>query len=187
MDIAALIIAIIALAASAVTLPTAFQMFWGGPKLGINVADLDGPDGKRLACNIFNAPVKSRILRRLGVHREPIIISADFQICESGSNRVMLDTARASLIDIGGASGQGTPRANLVDHIPLTFICLIHTNDGKVIAADPQKMTSVLLPPGRYRINVSVRCGDRIFSNCRREITVGERPIDTYWLPLGDD
>jgi hypothetical protein len=180
MDIAALIIAILALAVSAVTLPTALQMFWGGPKLAINGVEIVGPEGRRLLCNIFNTPVTSKILRRLGVRRESLVVSADFQICESGSNRVVLDTARASLIDIGGPNASGTPRASLVDHIPVSFVCVIHTNDGKAIAADPQQKTGVILSPGRYRVNVNVICGDTRFP-ISREITIGERSIGTHW------
>jgi hypothetical protein len=184
MDVAALAISIFALAVAIVALPTVFQMFWGGPQVRFDFTEIDGSDGRRLDCQISSAPIESRILRRLGVRREPAIISAQFRICEAGSNHIMLDTAQASLIDVAEWRGQGSFRATITDHLPVSFLCAFHGDDGgRAIAADPLTRASTALPPGRYRVDIDVTCGQRLFSH-RQEMTVGERPIFTYWYRI---
>ena len=182
MDIAALVISVIALAVATVALPTAFQMFWGGPQIRFRFTELDG-NGRRLHCEIFNAPIENRMLRHLGVRREPAVISARFRVCEAGSNRIVLDTAQAYLIDIAGKDGKGSVHATVTDHFPVTFLCAFQANESnQAIALDPVTKASVALPPGRYRVDTDVTCGHRLFPEWR-EMTVGEKPSFSYWLP----
>jgi hypothetical protein len=124
MELAGIIIGTVALVFSVMALPSAFQMFWGRPRLGIEVSEANEPNGKRLFCQIFSVPVQSRILLRLGVRREAAVISATFEICESGTNHVMLNTAPASLVDLTSGKLEGSFRATVVDHLPIYFSCL---------------------------------------------------------------
>jgi len=183
MGIAALVISIIALILSVMALPTVFQMFWGRPKLAADFWGLEGSAGKRFTCNITNAPVRGRILRRLGVRREPAVIFADFQVCEAGTNRILLDMTRVPLIDLAGDANEGSLRATLGDHMPVAFVCIVHPTEGDAYAVNVHRNMKTVLPPGRYRVNVDVICGDRVFK-ASREITVGTRLSQTYWIPL---
>jgi hypothetical protein len=181
MELAALIVASIALIFSGMALPTVFQMFWGGPQLRFGFNEIDGTEGRRLYCDISTAPVENWVLKRLGVRREPAIITAQFRICEAGSNFVMQDTAQTRLFDIAGSGDEGSFRATVTDHFGVNFLCAFHGNDSdQAITIDPLRKSSAALPPGRYRIDIDVACGDRSFSQSR-EMTVGKRSIFTCW------
>jgi hypothetical protein len=183
MEVAALVIGIIALLVSLVTLPSAFQMFWGGPKLYFDFLELDGSDVKRLYCSISSVPIQNRTLQRLGVRRESAVVSAKFRICEAGSNRIVLDTAQAKLVAVGNPEDRGSIVTTVHDPLfGVTFDCAFHDNDrDHAVAIDPFKKTVATLLPGRYRVDIDVLCGHKLFSRWR-EMTVGTRPDHTYWL-----
>jgi len=107
MEVAALVIGLIALLVSAVSVPSALQMFWGGPLLRFDFGELDGSDMKVFYCTIYNVPIQNRTLQKVGVRREPAVISVRFRICEAGSNRIVLDTAQAKLFDIANPESKG--------------------------------------------------------------------------------
>ena len=181
MELAALIVSTVALLFSVMALPTVFQMFWGGPQLRFGFTEIDGADGRRLYCDISSTPVENWALRRLGVRRETAIITAQFRICEAGSNFVMQDTAQTRLFDIAGSSDEGSFRATVTDHFGVNFPCAFHGhNSEQALTIDPLKKSSTALPPGRYRVDMSVACGDRSFSQSR-EMTVAKRSIFTCW------
>jgi hypothetical protein len=97
---------------------------------------------------------------------------------------IMLDTVQASLIDVAERRGQGSFRATVTDHLPVSFLCAFRGDDGgRAIAADPLTRASTALPPGRYLVDIDVICGQRLFSH-RQEMTVGERSIFTYWYRI---
>jgi hypothetical protein len=181
--VVALVISFVALAAGVVTLPTAFQMFWGRPTIVFEFSEIVGEHGKELVCGLSNAPIESKILRRLGVHREMAIVTAKFRVCEAGSNHIVMDTAQARLIDIAGGNSTGSIRGTVSDQIfPLTFQCAFHPRESaQAMAVDPWGKAVTPLLPGRYRVDVDVICGDTIFSK-RRDLTVGNTPLLTYWL-----
>ena len=182
MELAGLIISIVALAISIMAFPTALQMFFGGPRLSVDFQEMDSDIGQRLVCMIYNIPIKNRALHMIGVKRDPAIISANYQILESGTNRVLLDTARGYLIDIGGNINQGVPRATILDDSPVSFACLLHKQaDAEAVAMNLDTKQQVVLPPGRYRVEIAVRSGSTEFRGSR-EVSVGATPTTTYWL-----
>lgn len=187
MEMAGLIIGsvglLFGLIALVMAVPPAFQMFWGGPKLRLDFRELNGSEIKRLFCSISSVPIQNRMLRRIGVRRDPAVVSATFRICEAGSNRVVLDTAQANLIEIGSPQSRGSIVATI--HHPdfgVTFDCAFHGKDrDHADALDPFKNTVVPLPPGRYRVDIDVLCGEKLLSRWQ-EMTVGTRSDHTYWL-----
>ena len=184
MEITALVVGVIAILMSGVALPAAFQMFWGGPLVRFGFSEYDGPEGRRLLCEISSVPVQNRFLQKCGVRREPAIISARFRIYEAGSNRVVLDTTQARLVDYGDEDNKGSIRATVVDNFGVSFVCAMHTKDNNhANAIDLFKEIAPDLAPGRYRVDIDVICGHKTFSHSR-EMTVGVRPIHTYWVPI---
>src|ERR1700730_13998545 len=134
MEIAALVIAVVGLVvgviALAMALPTALQMFCGAPRILFNFSEINAGDGRKmLYCDLSNAPVENRVLRRLGVRRDPTVITARFRICEAGSNSIMMDTAQARLIDTIGDNDKGSIRATITDHFGGSFLCGVHRSD----------------------------------------------------------
>jgi hypothetical protein len=89
-SLVALICSIIALAIGVMTLPTAFQMFFGRPKIAFDFCDRHRGDVHLLHCDISNEGIKSRFLRFIGVTRSRTDISAFFAIFEYGTDKVIL-------------------------------------------------------------------------------------------------
>jgi hypothetical protein len=182
MELAALTIGTVALIISVMALPTALQMFWGRPRVRIEFSSWENP--KRLVCELHYVPIANPILWRLGVRREAAPVAAYFTIFEDGTNRVILDTARARLFDPTENNTEGGFRANLVNDAPLSFVCLAHLSDrGAVAMGSLRGETPVTLGVGRYLVGVRVICGDTNFSKGRL-MTVGTAPAFTDWLAL---
>jgi hypothetical protein len=159
--------------------PSFFQMLWGGPKLEIKFSDFWNGDGKRFTCEISNKPVGNEILKLLGVRREQTAIAAYFRISESGTNRILLDLTRAPLID-AHKSGDGLMRAILEVQDPVIFICAIHFIDGVAHAVDTIRGTDVILPVGRYRVDVNISAHHRRV-NASKEISIGNNAQQSGW------
>jgi hypothetical protein len=181
MALAGLIIAIIALIISIMPLPTVFQMFWGGPRIMANFSEIIQPDRKTLICQIVMLPISSVILRRLRVRREPAVISADFSIFEFGTNRLMVENARARLFDLGDEQSTGF-RGTIVDHMPLCFICLARMSDGRTVTGGGLSgQQTVVLPVGHYVVLVRIACGQTYISH-ERHVMVGADAMHTSWF-----
>jgi hypothetical protein len=180
MEFAALILGIIALIFSVMALPTVFQMFWGRPCVRIEFSSFESP--KKLFCELHSVPITNRFLWRLGVRRESAIVSADFTIFEDGTNRVILDTARARLFDPADSDARGSLRAALGDE-PLFFVCLTHVDNNRpaVAMGSLPGQGPVSIPTGRYLVGVRVNCGGTYFSQ-HRLVTIGTAPVYTGWL-----
>jgi hypothetical protein len=65
-----------------VTLPTAFQMFWGRPKIELTFHETRTDGYALMRCYISNEPINSRVIRKLGVSRTVTNVTADFEIFE---------------------------------------------------------------------------------------------------------
>jgi hypothetical protein len=120
------------------------------------------------------------MLLKLGVRREAAVISVTYQIRESGSNRVLLDTSPAHLFDVADDKAGGAYRANVVDHFPVWFNILLHAADGEAATGNVATKEMVVIPPGRYKANVTVNSGHLGFT-ISREFTVGSDPLFTIW------
>jgi hypothetical protein len=180
MELAALIIGVVALIISMMALPTVLQMFWGRPRVRIDFSSWDNP--KRLVCELHYVPITNPILWRLGVRRESSVISVYFNISEAETNRTILDTARARLFDPAEDTERGAFRANLVHDAPLYFVCLAHVDGHEAMAMGSLPgQGAVTVPYGRYLVGVRVTCGDTDFSKGRL-MTIGTAPISTGWL-----
>ena len=183
MEIAALVVGSIAILMSGMALPAAFQMFWGGPLVRFGFSEYDAPEGRRLLCEISSVPIRNRLLQKCGVRREPAIISARFRIYEAGGNHVAVDTTQAQLVEYGDSGNKGSLRATVVDNFGVNFVCVMHLKDNNhANAVDLFKEIAPTLARGRYRVDIEVVCGHKVFSRSR-EMTVGVRLAQTYWVP----
>jgi hypothetical protein len=179
---AALAVSIMALVIAVVALPPTFQMYCGRPSVRIAFTERDKGTGKQFRCEISNAPIRTNLLRLIGVRREPAVIFADFRIREVGTERVIVDTTRALLSDFVTNGGKDTLRARLEDDFPVAFVCAIHLSGYAAAFVDQRRDVKIPLSQGRYRVEVEVLCG-RTLHQQDREISVGTIPGSTYWVP----
>jgi hypothetical protein len=180
MEITALVIGVLALI---MAVPSALQMFFGRPRLRIAFEYSDVDVARRLVCIIRNAPIENAFLKRIVV-RDQVAISANFLMRETGNDRVMLDTSRAYLIDFGENQERAKPRPRVIlsDYWPAMFTCVVHMRENQYATAmNLETDQTVILPPGRYRVEIIVTGGHAPLS-VHREFTIGQRPDTTYWL-----
>jgi hypothetical protein len=158
-----------------------FPNVLGWPEDQHRFSELEGADGKRLICTITNVPIKNVVLQRLGVRRDPAMVSADFHILEVGTNRLIVDTAQARLFDPADDRA-GSFHATVASHLPLFFTCLVHMKDNQVYSVGGLSgRPAIILPTGRYVVDVRVICGHAEFSRSR-QVAVGTSPPYTAWL-----
>src|SRR2546423_652840 len=78
---------VIGLVALGMALPTFIQMFAGRPFIRVAFSDHNLRGGKTLQCHIQNAPISSRMLRAIGVVRDPADIAVSFRVVEAGTQK----------------------------------------------------------------------------------------------------
>ena len=145
---------VVALLISLVTLPTALQMFFRRPKVEIEF-DSNYLDGMhRLKCHIFNRGIKSKFLRRLGVVRTPVEISASASISEYGTNKMIVSLLRARL-STDKESGLHVELPFSI--VPARFNIVGYIQDkGAFIISQDDDPDCIVLDRSAYRVKVDV-------------------------------
>jgi hypothetical protein len=177
MEIASLIIGIVALA---LAVPTVLQMYFGRPRLAITSDDFTGSEGRILVVSIKNAPV--RLLRWLGVEREAGDVTAFIDIQEQGSNRYLERTLPA-LIESAPMRSIGI-LGKLLPGFSVGVIVL-STKDGRasIVTAKAEQQT-IAISPGHYIAHVDILRGQtshRVWQAFR----VGYQDHETIWAHPG--
>ena len=176
----------LALGAAVVTLPTAFQMWWGRPSLDIqfNTARREGV--VVLQCLIFNKKIKSKLLRFLGVYRrdQANINYVGARIEKSGS-RDLVGESRL-LLDVEDESP--SYRKTLAAGFPATATVAFHGYGKESAHLDSNKKKTDPKPiePGEYECEVVVHY-DNMEYKTRNRLIVGNIYSDTYWRPRKDN
>jgi hypothetical protein len=180
---AALLLGVAALGIGVVTLPTAFQMFWGHPKLRISFADARLSKINILRCYIANVGIENRWLRRLGVVRSPTNVSADFEIYEFGTNRQIVSTRRATL-HAPSQSGDQVEAAFSVT--PIFFNLIFHGENGQATVKASIDGDDVVISPGKYYAKITVITSHQDIMTRTYEFVVGSIRERTFWTSLND-
>ena len=103
-------------------------------------------------------------------------IEADFNIYESGTNRLIVHTVRPTihtdkesghLVTLGRSIGGG--RINII----------AHTKEQASFSKD-DKQTKI--DPGKYYVDMTIMTSFQNMYAYRQAFIVGESPINTYWL-----
>jgi hypothetical protein len=164
-------------AAIAMAAPPLFQMFFGRPKLRFEASDFTGPDGRILVMAIKNPPVRSRILRALGVEREYGDVISFFDIQELGTGKIIAKDIRGQMQTVHlrefGLQGRSMPGFT----VGLTVLC---TRDGRasIVSGHPEEWKE--LPPGYYIAHMAVFRGQDIYKVDQR-FQVSAIDHETIW------
>ncbi len=151
LTIVSLVIGVIALVVSLVTLPSAFQMWWGRAKPKSEFRDNRQDNACVLLCEILNAPIRSGFLHSIGVKRDALIFQCFCSISEIGTNKIVVRDQRL-LITYGknhaeyiGTIYPGTP----------AYVGIIKCSDlgNYVITDDDEKIN---IPQGEYKIKLTL-------------------------------
>ena len=156
------VVSLIAFGAAVVTLPTAFQMWWGRPSLSVEFKTGRYDSGVHLGCRIENAHITNKVLRILRVTRETArAVKLRAKISVSGSGEIIGRT-------VPNISVEGMPQSSRVDLHPgvPAFAQLIFQRQGGAAGIGPPKDDGgpiAELDPGEYDCEVTVECGTKYF------------------------
>ena len=176
-----MVLAIVGVVLGLMALPSVCQMIWGTPQIRLNFNTANKHGAKYLLCELFNLPVRSKILRAFGVTRSPAEqVIASFSIREDGTNRVVLD---GTIPEIKTDAGVVSQRARLPGSIiPASFqvVTALESETGIKVGLMAED-TEYNLSPGFYRVDVKVLAAEKRITGNRR-FRVGNRFDEVYWL-----
>lgn len=165
MDIASLVVGIIALLVGIMATPTILQMFFGRPHLTFEADDFTGPEGRILVLAIKNEPVKSRFLRLVGVEREAGDVIAFFDIQELGTGRVLARAVTGLLncapLRLIGIQGRALPGFTL-------GLTVIGTREGRAEIVDARPERTMPIQPGHYVARLAIVRGQDTYKSIKR-------------------
>jgi hypothetical protein len=173
LDLAALIVALVALGVSFMSLPTVFQMFCGRPKLRVEFEKSRLGDLTALRCHIWNDPIQSRFLRFIGVIRTPVDLSASFSI-----ERTSGELVAPLVIPIISSERETSKQITLHQHgLPARIpIIVIKQNHAFVISEK-----EIALEPGGYLINLDFMLSNSNLHTYSEYLVIGETVDQSYW------
>ena len=172
------VLSLIAFGLAVVTLPTAFQMWWGKPRIEVNFEKCRVHGGASLVCIVRNRPVDNRILRSLGVRSSPANRIGVFSSIRTSGTKALVGQGRS------GINVENVDKSHLVDLYAGTkawVILVIHNDDGssaKINTLGNQKDISV--EPGEYEYEFKLQWGENSIKKMKH-FYVGKRPDETNW------
>ena len=177
LQVLALCVSFLALGVAVVTLPTAFQMWWGKPTLDVEFKTDRRESGVGLRCFITNDPVKGW-RKELGVHRETannLCVVANIR--EGGRGSLVGNMIRPT---INVENGPLSLRVDL--HAGLPGIAVIFTQEtGQENAIINDKSKNISILPGEYECELKV-VYDRGVIIKKTRCIIGRTADETYWV-----
>lgn len=165
--------------------PSIFQMLWGRPHFNLRFKREAEELERFLAVYIENLPIKSRMLKKMGIRRDTIqSLTVQFQLFEVGSGKKIIPIRSARIYSDDDPTNIGRWRISL----PPTFsiaACIIpvkwDTAKNKAVVPPDQTKDEQELEPGQYRIdfNFAIDGEPYIIS---RQFVIGKKADDLTWV-----
>ena len=173
------VLSAIAFGVGFVTLPTAFQMWWGKPAIAVQFDTDRRETGAYLKCYIYNDYVKNRALKLLGVRREPAHeVAGTVTIREHPTGKVIGQARLRLNVEKGGSS----VRADI--HVGLPAIAVIvyyEKNDGGARLRDHEEgVEDQLIGQGEYEAALDIHWGQHSIRR-KKLFFVGQNDERTNW------
>ena len=168
----------------AMATPSLFQMFWGHACVETEF-EVSARDSERsLLIFLKNPPVKSRILKVLGVKRETVqSLTAEIRISEFGSKKIIVPIRHARLFSDDDSSDIGSNRIVLPPTYGVAASIMVAMWDDKnkraVILGDRIRQP-LLLGEGYYWIQIIIFV-DGGSKEISRQFVVGKNADDLIW------
>ena len=166
------------------------QRFQGKPKIEVEFDIEDASSGKLLKCQIFNRPIRSRIIHFLGIHREAAEdIGVVVRIREVGSGKLV---GQETLPLINTHTGPTSERIRLISsHSSARFgvVAWVDSSGAVFTIKDLTTLTpeagSQPLEPGRYiaRIDVVDSVRDKTTAS-EHGFVVGQARHELRWVAI---
>lgn len=178
MVVAAFILSVVAIVIA--MYPVITQMVFGKPKIELDFTTQFMDGGDVLQCEIYNRPVASSTLRKLGVNRRTAeAVLAFFSIMKHHNKDIVFLGSLSKMRSYTGAYAQSISLPASV--LPTAFgIAIVSKDSGEVTVITERPQVLILLP-GEYDVHVSVIVeGKRIYETRMLSVT-SDRPF-AQWV-----
>jgi hypothetical protein len=168
----------------AMSAPSIFVMIWGQPKVNVRIEKYIEGDEHLLPVYIENLPVKSRILRFLGVRRQSVqSLEATLRIHEVGSGVVLVPILHCPIYASDDNTDIGRGRITLPPTFSVAATILIAKWDGahgKAVVPGDRLRTPITVGVGSYRAEIVLYIdGDPM--RVTRTFMVGQNSAGLQW------
>ena len=170
-------LSVVAFGIGLVTLPTAFQMWWGKPAVSVTFTSDRRESGVGLKCFIANDPVKG--WRKKLAYRETANNLCMISTIRDGKGELVGDMIRPT---INVENGTPSLRVNLDAGLPgIAVICFQEAGQQKATINDQSK--NITIEPGEYKCELKV-IWNRGFITIRNGFIIGRSIDETYWATV---
>ena len=178
-----IVLSIIAFGFAVVSLPTAFQMWWGKSYPSVEFRSRRIDPGTGLEIIITNRPIKNTFLKRMGVYRETIHgLSASATITEHGTGRLVGELP----LKINIVKGEAAFLVDLHAGMMAWAVPIFHGGTSSMASLPPEEGTEPKLQPGRYECQLELSWSRGVFRT-RRTFTAGNHTDRTFWRRPTDE
>ena len=161
--------------AALIVLPTVFQMFWGRPHLEFDTRVLNKDGVAVLICSVFNRPIGSRTLIRLGVRREAATVTCALKIVNVKSGALVFPIAAQPRLNGTDPFSQITIHAGWE---PKIFPVARHST---IAVTWDHNGAEVVLPSGTYELRAIFWMGEKTYPKYQ-EFVITATPAGAYWV-----
>ena len=174
MVLAAFLISLLALVVALMTLPTAFQMWWGKPAVSVECTTDRRESGVGLKCLIWNRPVKG--WRKKLAYRETANNLCIIFTIRDGKGELVGSMIRPT---INVENGTPSVRVDLHAGLPgIAVMCLQETGQQEAEINDESK--NITVGSGEYKCELKV-VWDRGSTTIKKRFIIGKSIDETYW------
>lgn len=166
------------------TAPTIFQMFWGRPLVKTRFDRHE--QGKERFLNVYleNPPVKSGLIKRLGVRRETVqSLTVAFRISEVGSGKIIDPIRHARIYADDDPTDAGSSRISLPPTYSVAASIVVvywDTDLNKAVVPADRLRPLLILEPGYYLASIALIVdGDP--EHIQQRFVVGQSADDLVW------
>ena len=169
----------------AMATPSIFQMLWGRSILRTQFENGIEGESRFLPIYLENPPIRSRILRKLGVKRDTIqSLTVQFRISEAGSGKIVVPIRQARIYSDDDPTDRGRNRISLPATYSVAASVIIvrwDTQKDKAFIPPDRLREELPLESGQYRVHVIFLVdGDPKISS--RQFVIGEKADDLTWI-----
>lgn len=165
--------------------PTIFSMLWGRPIVKAQFEKgMEGAE-RFLIVYLANPPMKSWVLRKLGVRRGTVqSLKVQFRISEAGSNKIITPIRQARIYSDDDSTDCGRDRIALPPTFSVAASIIVvkwDTNGNKAFVTPDRLRQPTMLEPGMYRVDLILLVdGDPM--RMSRQLVVGQKADDLDWV-----
>jgi hypothetical protein len=151
-EIASFVISLVALGIGLLSLPTIFQMYWGAPIITLETNKSHKEDWHVLRIYVQQPMVENKLMRRLGVLRQPTDVTVRYEVIENPTGRLVLESQFPKL----KTDKEYGRLVTLSGFFPAIFsVATKNGSEAFLISHDDENGNNIPLDAGRYNVVIT--------------------------------